>query len=216
MSRYTLDAFISARPSIETVKVKGRSQNGIHRFIDYVNGKYPKIKRVIICDSYEEACQDSDIIFYGTTNAARFEDNPYVDEKWIKPGAVIISASALLIKTDFLANSNVKLVADNYAMYAGWGEGNPLPTQRTVSTLLGMGFYDAVSEGKVARDKIKEIGAIISGAEKARDNEEQIVVYAVGGMSLEDVAWGYECYQNALKENIGVKLNLWETPELMK
>ena len=42
------------------------------------------------------------------------------------------------------------------------------------------------------------------------------MVYAVGGMSLEDVAWGYECYQNALKNNIGVKLNLWETPELMK
>ena len=42
------------------------------------------------------------------------------------------------------------------------------------------------------------------------------MVYAVGGMSLEDVACGYECSQNALKNNIGVKLNLWEPPELMK
>ena len=121
-----------------------------------------------------------------------------------------------LYNRGFLAKDNVKLVADNYSMYAGWGEGRELPTQKTVSTLLGMGFYDAVTEGKIARERIIEMGDIINGKEKARDCKEQIMVYAVGGMSLEDVAWGYECYQNALKNNIGVKLNLWETPELMK
>ena len=193
-----------------------RSLGNINRFIEYAKSKYPQIKSYIICDTYEDACRDSDIIFYGTTNAAKFEDNPYVEEAWIKPGAVIISASALLIKTDFLAKDNVKLVADNYAMYAGWGEGNPFPTQKTVSTLLGMGFYDAVTEGKIPRESITELGGIISGEQKGRDNDEQIIVYAVGGMSLEDVAWGYECYQKALKENIGTKLNLWDTPELMK
>ena len=46
--------------------------------------------------------------------------------------------------------------------------------------------------------------------------KEYGIDYVGGGMSLEDVAWGYECYQNALKNNIGVKLNLWDTPELMK
>ena len=216
MSRYTLDAFMSAQPGIETVKIKGRGKGNISRFIDFAKTKYPQIKNFIICETYEDACRDSDIIFYGTTNAAKFEDNPYVEEAWIKPGAVIISASALLIKTDFLAKENVKLVADNYAMYAGWGEGNPLPTQKTVSTLLGMGFYDAVTEGKIKRESITELGAIIKGDASARDNEEQIVVYAVGGMSLEDVAWGYECYQNAVKNDIGTKLNLWDEPELMK
>lgn len=216
MSRYTLDAFMSSQPGIDTLKIKGRGRANIDRFVEFSKGKYPQIKKYIVCDSYEDACRESDIIFYGTTNAAKFEDNPFVEETWINPGAVIISASALLIKTDFLAKPNVKIIADNYAMYAGWGEGNPLPTQKTVSTLLGMGFYDAVTEGKIARESITELGAIIKGDEKARDNDEQIVVYAVGGMSLEDVAWGYECYQNALKNDIGVKLNLWDTPELMK
>ena len=216
MSRYTLDAFMCAQPSVETIKIKGRGMTNINRFIDYAKSKFPGIKNYQICETYEDVCRDSDIIFYGTTNAAKFEDNPYVEENWIKPGAVIISASALLIKTDFLAKENVKLVADNYAMYAGWGDGNPLPTQKTVSTLLGMGFYDAVTEGKINRDSITELGAVIAGDKVGRDNEKQIVVYAVGGMSLEDVAWGYECYQNALKNGIGVKLNLWDEPELMK
>lgn len=216
MSRFTLDAFMCARPNVDTLKIKGRGKESMQHYIDWAKEKYPQIKNYIICDSFEEACRESDIIFYGTTNAAKFEDNPFVEEAWIKPGAVIIAASALLVKTDFLAKDNVKLVADNYAMYAGWGEGRELPTQKTVSTLLGMGFYDAVTEGKIDRDSITELGDIINGKVKARDNKDQIMVYAVGGMSLEDVAWGYECYQNALKNNIGVKLNLWETPELMK
>lgn len=216
MSRYTLEAFMDAQPTVDTLKIKGRGETNVKRFIEFAKSKYPQIKECIICNSYEEACRESDIIFYGTTNAAKFEDNPYVEEAWIKPGAVIISASALLVKTDFLAKPNVKLVADNYAMYSGWGTGNPQPTQKTVSTLLGMGFYDAVTEGKIKRSMIADMGGIIKGDQKARDDENQIVVYAVGGMSLEDVAWGYECYQNALKNNIGVKLNLWDTPELMK
>lgn len=216
MSRYTLDAFMVSRPNIDTIKIKGRGQENIERFIKFAQDKYPQIKDCVICDSFEEACRESDIIFYGTTNAAKFEDNPYVEEAWIKPGAVIIAASALLVKTDFLSKEDVKLVADNYAMYAGWGEGRELPTQKTVSTLLGMGFYDAVTEGKIARESITELGNIINGKEKSRDNKDQIMVYAVGGMSLEDVTWGYECYKNALENNIGVKLNLWDEPELMK
>ena len=216
MSRYTLDAFMDAQPTVDTLKIKGRGETNVKRFIEFAKSKYPQIQKCIVCDSYEEACRESDIIFYGTTNAAKFEDNPYVEEAWIKPGAVIISASALLVKTDFLAKPNVKLVADNYAMYSGWGSGNPQPTQKTVSTLLGMGFYDAVTEGKIKRSMIADMGGIIKGDQKARDNENQIVVYAVGGMSLEDVAWGYECYQNAMKNNIGTKLNLWDEPELMK
>ena len=33
-------------------------------------------------------------------------------------------------------------------------------------------------------------------------------------MAVFDVAWGYDIYQNALKNGIGQKLNLWETPAL--
>ena len=216
MSQYTLDSFICAQPSLEIVKIKGRSQAGIDHFIDFCKANFPNIKEYVQCDTYEDACRNSDVIFYGTTNAARFEDNPFVKEEWIKPGALIISASALLIDTDFLSKPNCRIVADNYLMYEGWGEGNPLPTQKTVSTLLGMGFYDAVTEGKIQRSDIKELGAIISGDEVARTSDDEIVVYAVGGMSLEDVSWGYECYQNALANNIGVKLNLWDVPELVK
>ncbi|EGV11107.1 ornithine cyclodeaminase/mu-crystallin domain protein [Parvimonas sp. oral taxon 393 str. F0440] len=130
---------------------------------------------------------------------------------------MIISASALLVDSDFISNKPaVRAVADNYKMYSGWGSGRELPTQKTVSTLLGMAFYDAVCENKILREDIIDLGAIICGEEVGRENEDQILIYAVGGMPIEDVAWGYECYQKAIENNIGTKLNLWDSLNSMR
>ena len=214
MSRYTMAAFLSAQPTIETVKIKGRSQKGIDKFVSYCKDTFPTIKDYIVCDEISEACKDSDIVFFGTTNAAKYEDNPTVKKEWLKKGALVIAASALLVNTEFLSGKDVKLISDNYAMYDGWGSGQPLPTQKNVSTLLGMGFYDAVTEGRISRESIVDIGEILSGEKSGRDNEEQILLYAVGGMPIEDVAWGYEIYMNALEKGIGTKLNVWDIPAL--
>ena len=113
-----------------------------------------------------------------------------------------------------MADEDVKLIADNYKMYEGWGAGQPLPTQKNVSTLLGMGFYDAVTEGKIQRDNITDIGEILCGEKIGRENTEQIILYSVGGMPIEDVAWGYDVYQNALNQKIGTVLNVWEDSKL--
>ena len=133
-----------------------------------------------------------------------------------KKGALVISASALLISTDFLSAPGVKVVADNYLMYEGWGGDSPLPTQKTVSTLLGMGFYDAVRENKLERSAIADMGGILTGDQAGRSSDDEIVIYAVGGMPVEDVAWAYDCYQNAKEKKIGTVLPVWDEPELMK
>lgn len=214
MSKYTLDSFITAQPSIEVVRIKGRSKRGIDSFILYCKQNFPTIKEYIVCDDIQEVCKDADIVFYGTTNAAKYEDNPTVKKEWLKKGALVIAASALLVDTEFLSDKDVKLISDNYKMYDGWGSGQPLPTQKNVSTLLGMGFYDAVTEGKIPREVITDMGEILTGEKSGRDSEEQIVLYAVGGMPIEDVAWGYDCYMNAINNNIGTELKVWDKPEL--
>lgn len=216
MSTYTLDAIMVTVPTITTLKVKGRGQASLDKFIKHAKEKYPCLKTVVACDSIEDTCRDSDIIYFGTTNAAKFEENPRIEQAWVKKGALVISASALLISTDFLSDSGVKLVADNYLMYEGWGAGRELPTQKTVSTLLGMGFYDAVCENKINRTDIADMGGILLGEQEGRVNDDQIIVYAVGGMPVEDVAWAYDVYHKALELGVGTKLNLWDEPELMK
>ncbi len=214
MSRYTLDAFITERPSIEEIRIKGRSQSGIDAFISYCKENYPAIKRIVVCEEISEACKNADIIFYGTTNAAKYEDNPTVKKEWLKKGALVISASALIVDSEFLSDKDVKLVSDNYAMYDGWGNGQKLPTQKNVSTLLGMGYFDAVKEGKIERQSITDIGEILTRCKNGRDHENQIILYAVGGMPIEDVAWGFDIYNNAIKKGIGTKLNLWNESAL--
>ncbi len=216
MSTYTLDAIMVTQPGITTLKVKGRGKASLDKFVDNAKKKYPTIENIIVCDSIEDTCRNSDIIYFGTTNAAKFEDNPRIEQEWVKKGALVISASSLLISTDFLSAPGVKLVADNYLMYEGWGAGRPFPTQKNVSTLLGMGFYDAVCEKKIDRAQIADMGGILLGVQSGRENEEQIIVYAVGGMPVEDVAWAYDVYQNAIEKGIGTQLNLWNEPELMK
>ncbi len=214
ISEYTLDAIMVTKPSISTIKIKGRGKKSLDRFIRNAEKKYPGLN-ITICDSIENACLDSDIIFFGTTNASVYEDNPHIEHNWVKNGALIISASSLIISTDFLSATDVKLVADNYLMYEGWGTGQEQPTQKTVSTLLGMGFYDAVCENKINRNDISDMGGILLGEQKGRENENQIIIYAVGGMPVEDVAWAHDIYLNALKCGIGTKLNLWDKSALI-
>lgn len=215
MGRTALQSFVCEKPGIETVKIKGRRQSGIDSFISWIKEHCPGVKNIIVCKSEEEACRDSDIIYFGTTNAAVFEDNPHAESEWLKPGALIMSTSVLLMESGFLSDtSRCKLVSDNQKMYEGWAEGAELPVQKNVSTLLGMAFYDVVASGKLPRSGITEIGDIINGKAKGRESEEQIIVYAVGGMPVEDVAWGYRIFQNARKKGIGTTLNLWDKPEM--
>lgn len=215
MARYAMEALMECQPTIQIVRIKGRSKKGIEEFIDNCKKKYPQIEKYVICPNIEEVCNDADIVYFGTTNAVDFDKNPYINEKWIKKGALVVSASALLVDTGFIANRNkCKLVADNYQMYEDWGKGQVLPTQRTVSSLLGMAFYDAVCEEKINKNDITNIGKIINGEMPGRTSEDQIILYAVGGMPIEDVAWGYECYKVAQEKRIGTTLNLWDDSNL--
>ncbi|MFT8888688.1 MAG: tyramine oxidase subunit B [Ethanoligenens sp.] len=215
MAKTAMESFVVTQPTLDTVKIKGRSQAGINSFIQYCKKRFPAIQNYIVCESEEETCRDADIIYVGATNAPVFEENPYISGNWLKPGALIMSTSALLMDEDFMADkSKCKLVSDNYKMYAGWGGEHEYPTQKTVSTLIGMRFYDLVTTGKLRREDITDIGDIINGDKTGRDSEDQVIVYAVGGMPTEDVAWGYKCYQRARELGIGVPLNLWNHPEL--
>lgn len=55
---------------------------------------------------------------------------------------------------------------------------------------------------------------IITGRVPGRQSEDEIIIYSVGGMPVEDIAWGSVVYQNAVKMGIGTQLPLWDTPEM--
>jgi ornithine cyclodeaminase len=71
---------------------------------------------------------------------------------------------------------------------------------------------DMVEAGKVKKDELEDLGRIVAGDAPGRTNDEEIIMLSVGGMPVEDVAWGTVVYRNAVEKGIGVSLNLWDEP----
>lgn len=212
MGRTCLLAFLSVCPKITTVKVKGRGQRSLHAFEEFVKKECPQIQQVIVCDSMEEAVKDSDIICVTSTAPVKEIDFPYIAEDWVKKGALICLPSAARFDDDFLIN-RCKKVVDNYKLYEAWAEEFPYPSYEMVQ-IIGSKFTDYLHEGRIQREDIVDIADIIKKKHPGRESEDEIIVYSVGGMPVEDIAWGGTVYRNALKEGIGVELPLWDQPDM--
>lgn len=212
MGRTCLLAFLSVCPKITTVKVKGRGLRSLHAFEEFVKKKCPQIQQVIVCDSMEEAVKDSDIICVTSTAPVKEIDFPYIAEDWVKKGALICLPSAARFDDDFLIN-RCKKVVDNYKLYEAWAEEFPYPSYEMVQ-IIGSKFTDYLHEGRIQREDIVDIADIINKKHPGRESDDEIIVYSVGGMPVEDIAWGGTVYRNALKEGIGVELPLWDQPEM--
>lgn len=212
MGRTCLLAFLSVCPKITTVKVKGRGQRSLHAFEEFVKKECPQIQQVIVCDSMEEAVKDSDIICVTSTAPVKEIDFPYIAEDWVKKGALICLSSAARFDDDFLIN-RCKKVVDNYKLYEAWAEEFPYPSYEMVQ-IIGSKFTDYLHEGRIQREDIVDIADIINKKHPGRESDDEIIVYSVGGMPVEDIAWGGTVYRNALKEGIGVELPLWDQPDM--
>ena len=200
------------RPGIDTVKIKGRGQRSLDSFVEFVREECPGIKNIVICDTIEEAVRDSDIISMTTTVSDKESEFPYIDREWIKKGAFISMPSAARFDEDFLV-SGCKKVVDNYMLYEAWEEEYPYPTYDQVQ-IVGSKFTDLKHVGKITREDIIDIADVITGKCSGREDEDEIIIYSVGGMPVEDIAWGATVYRRALEQGIGIELPLWEKPEM--
>lgn len=211
MGKTSLAAFVSVCPNLDTVKIKGRSQRSLDAFTRFIREELPQIKNIEICDSVEEAVKDSDIISFTTTVRDDVSSFPYINGDWIKKGALISMPSAARFDDDFLAGC--KLVVDNSKLYEAWEEEYPYPTYPQVQ-IIGTKFTDLKHDGKIKAEDIIDITDIIEKRHPGRTSDDEIIVYSVGGMPVEDIAWGGTVYRNAVKFGIGIKLPLWDKPEM--
>ena len=211
MGKTSLAAFVSVCPQVDTVKIKGRSQRSLDAFVKFVKEELPQIKNIEVCDTVEEAVRDSDIISFTTTVRDDVSSFPYISGDWIKKGALISMPSAARFDDDFLAGC--KLVVDNSKLYEAWEEEYPYPTYPQVQ-IIGTKFTDLKHDGKVKAEDIIDITDIIEKRRPGRESDDEIIVYSVGGLPVEDIAWGGTVYRNAVKMGIGINLPLWEKPEM--
>ncbi len=213
MSKTALAAAMAVKPSIKTVKVKGRGQASLDKFIKHVEKNYPGVA-VYAVDTIEEAVRDSDIVSVSTSSpTGNPELYPYIAEEWIKPGAIIESTAALRFDDDFIIN-RARTVTDNIKLYEAWEEEMKPDAYNTIP-IPAVRVEDLIAQGRMKTEQIDDLGDILLGKVPVHRSEGEIVIYSVGGMPVEDIAWGSMVYRNALKKGIGKKLNLWETPKMV-
>lgn len=209
-----VETFAKLRPGLNTLKIKGRGADSIKRCIDFVTEKCPQFANIVVCDTLEECVRGSDILSFATSTPMGMgvEAYPFVKTEWIKPGALFCLPAAANFEEDLIINQ-AKLVVDNIALYEAWADEYPYPTFEEIY-ILGSKFMDMIHDGKLEKSQIHDLGAILNGRVTGRENNDQIILYSVGGMPVEDVAWGKEIYDYAKDHHIGTGLNLWEKPYL--
>ena len=209
-----IETFAALRPTLDTLKIKGRGQASIDRCIAFVKEHLPQFKTIQVVGSIEECVRDSDILSFATSTSQGMRSTyPFTDESWIKPGALFCIPGSGDFTDEFICSGKAKLVCDNIKLYEAWAEEYPYPTYNEIY-IPGSLWMDLVHEGKLSKDKIVNLGKILSGEAEGRTSDDEIIIYSVGGMPVEDVAWGKKCYEKALELGIGTKLNLWDKPYL--
>jgi len=213
MSKTAFDAAMAVRPGIETVKIKGRSQKSVDGFIQYVKDRYPQIQDFQIVETEEEAVKDADIVSIATSSPTGDPSlYPYINEAWIKPGAILCCPASARFDDDFILN-RARNVADNLHLYQAWEEEMDFPAYNSIP-IPAVHCMDLMKEGKMKEGAVDDLGDVLVGEVPVHRKENEIVIYSVGGMPIEDVAWGTIVYRNALEKGIGTKLNLWREPYL--
>ena len=213
MARTALSALVVTCPQIDTLKIKGRGQKSLNKFIDWVTAAHPQID-VQVVDELEDLVRGSDIVTYCASSvvgdAATY---PIIKKEWLKPGAFMAMPAACNID-DALATSDVRKVLDCTGLYEAWFEESDHKPAHNYVPIIGVKFMDMVDEGALKKEDIEDLAKIISGDAPARQNDDEIIILSVGGLPIEDVAWATVVYRNAIEKGIGVKLNLWDTPVL--
>jgi len=215
MNKSALHAMTTARPTLDTIKINGRRRSTSEAFAAYVKEHYPQFTTIEIADTVEAAVRDSDIVSEAVTGLVGSENYPYIDGDWIKPGAFLSLPANLKMDEEYTLSGKARLIADAKKIYEAWAEEYPAPSHETAFGMIGLYWQDLIGLGKLDESRVVNIGDVLDGTEPGREFDEQPVLFSVGGMGVEDVAWAKTIYENALEKGIGTKLNLWDAPDLV-
>jgi ornithine cyclodeaminase len=213
MGKTSVASFMAACPNIDSIKIKGRGKDSLERFLSWLDKEYPQIINISIVDTIEDVVRDSDIVTYCNTGEVGDPSTyPIVKREWVKSGAFLAMPSSCSLD-DGMNGKDVRKVMDSIGLYEAWYEEVPKPAHNCIP-LIGMRFMDMLADGVMKKEELEDLGAIVSGDSKARQDDKEIIILSVGGMPVEDVAWATKIYQTAVEQNIGIKLNLWDEPVL--
>lgn len=217
INKCALMCYMEVLPNIKKIKIRGSSSKSKTALAmkEFIEETYPQVKEIVICDSLEEACRDADVV--SEAMSVTKENMEEFKLEWFKKGATVFSMGSFLYRKyeDF---KNTTMVVDNYGMYQKYlnnfiarGPVDAFGNKREW-VIMGIHFVHLVKTGQVQREQVINLCDIVNGKSAGRTSHDEIVMCSIGGMPLEDLSWGYDCYQRAMKKGLGTSLNLWDAP----
>ena len=162
--------------NIKQVNLWSRKEKNAKHLLDELAGKYNI--PIYIKEDLQQAVQHADIIC--TVTASK---EPVVMGEWISVGAhinAVGSSTPYARELDTTAIARSKLFTDRYeSLFNEAGD-----------------FLIPKKEGVVTDEHVKaEIGEVLSGTKKGRENDEEITVFKSLGIAAEDIFSAYHIYE---------------------
>lgn len=147
--------------------------------------------KAVVAGSPEETVRGSDILASATTAS-----EPPIHGEWIEPGCHVNAVGAnapTKREVDDATFERARVVVDFEEQVL-----------QEAGDLMG-----AVSSGALPKERIHaELGDIVIGTKKGRENDEQITLFKSVGVAIEDVAVAAWVYQEAKARGLGVEIDL--------
>ncbi len=171
---------------LEECKLFDLDKRAAETYQSEMGAQLPGLK-IKICDSYEEVTSGSDIVVTATTSSY-----PFFEGQWCEKGMLLVSiAAGPELKIEVLKRAN-KIVVDtlNGCMHLG-------------------GLAPYFKSGRLKEEDIySELGEIVVGRKKGREDDEDMILYVHSGIGTEDVAIARKIYQLAKSQGKGTMLYL--------
>jgi ornithine cyclodeaminase len=212
MGKTGLEAYAAVHP-IEKAQVYGRRKVTAEAYKQWAAERLPGVE-IVVCDTLEESVRGADIIHSGVSGIVDPAVYPHVRTEWLKPGAFICAVANLKLDDELILDPKTGLYIDNIGMYFDWQEEFGYPAYETTTGIIGTRFVDFIHDGILDQDRVVNIGDVPLGRKPGRTSDDQFIVFSVGGMPIEDVAWATVVYRKAKELGIGVELPLWDVPGL--
>ncbi len=203
IGRSCMEAILHTCKGLEEVRIYDVYEDLAREVAKEIEEEF-KIKATSVT-SLKEAMVDSDIINFATAG----DTSPKPDEAWFKKGVLVTLPGSVDVSKEFFCSQ--KIVVDNWKMYEAYRDelrGLPGTFADNNSGICGS-LMDYVFDGDLPLERVISLGDIVAGKEKARENDDEIIISIADGMPVQDLAWGWEVYQNALENGIGQTLNLF-------
>ena len=178
-----------ARPSIKKLFIYDIRPENANRFADAVKEKYPDMEAIPTND-VEGAARESDII-----DCVTLASEPFIKGEWLKKGCLVMNMADFEVDYEGVKRAD-KIVCDFWESIK----------HRKISTVALM-WRDGIVKDE---DIYAELGAILTGKKKGRENDEEIIYFNAVGAGILDIAITAQCYKKAIEKGIGTTLDFWE------